>query len=97
VKKLYKNLTGNEINIKLFGEGDIHIPTGNSEIEERVVNALQRMTYVKLFEEVVEEIPLPKRLEELTNATLRSMCEEQGIDCNDKDTKAILVAKLRGE
>lgn len=97
MKKLYKNLTGNEINIKLFGIGDIHIPTGVSEIETHVVNAVQGMTYVKLFEEIVEEEFIPKKLEELTNKELRVMCVEQGIDCSDKDTKAVLVAKLRGE
>lgn len=36
-------------------------------------------------------------LEELTNAVLRDMCKEQGIECSERDTKPILISKLRGE
>lgn len=97
MKKLYKNLTGNEIRVDAFGLGEIYIPVGTFEMEEVKINVVQRMTYVKLFEEVIKEEFIPKSLEELKNKELRDMCKEQGIECSDRDTKAVLISKLRGE
>ena len=97
MKKLYKNLTGKEIRVKMYGLGEVVVPDGVFEMEESTVDAIQRMTYVKLFEEFVEEKFIPKTLEAFTNKELRDMCEEQGIECSIKDNKAVLLAKLRGE
>jgi hypothetical protein len=97
MKKTYKNLTGHSIKADMYGIGIVVIPEGISEQEEHIIKAFQGMTPVKLFEECGEEEIIPKKLEELTNKELRALCVEQHIECSDKDTKGVLISKLRGE
>lgn len=113
--KLYKNLTEKYMKFNFYGIGEVVIPAGAKAIplDTSVVDIIQAMTPIKIFEEVEEvakeelvfteteeEKPLEeeeKPLEEITNAVLRDMCKEKGIECSEKDTKPILIAKLRGE
>lgn len=106
--KLYKNLTEKYMKFNFYGIGEVVIPAGAKAIplDTSVVDIIQAMTPIKIFEEVEEvakeelvftETEEEKPLEEITNAVLRDMCKEKGIECSEKDTKPILIAKLRGE
>ena len=55
MKKMYKNLLDTDISLTLFGVGKVFVPANaEMELDVRAVTAIQKMTYVKVFEEIVE-------------------------------------------
>lgn len=89
----FKVICEEDIHVNLFQVPKMTLETGGIyDLDMGLVDAIQDMTTVKLFEKVVDD----KDLSELTNAELKSMLDEKGIEYNDKDTKAVLISHFDG-
>lgn len=85
----YKVICENDIKVDLFQTPQMTLEVGGIyDLTDDLVDTLQDMTSTVLFEKVKELTSLA----ELTNAELKSMLDEKGIEYNDKDTKAVLLS-----